>query len=76
MDSKDLTITQAKELGERIRRMLRYVGAVLERMTKRGFEVDDPLFDATNMAYGGLKDMNTLLHYLSLKRGVCFGERE
>jgi len=56
--------------------MLRYVGAVLERMTRQGFERDDPLLDATSQAYGGLKDMNTLLHSLSLKRGVCFGERE
>ena len=47
MDSKDLTTTQAKELGDRIRPMLRYIGAVLERMTKRGFESDDPLVDAT-----------------------------
>jgi len=45
-------------------------------MTKRGFDPTDPLLDATSMAYGGLKDMNTLLRYLSLKRGVCFGDRE
>ena len=76
MDSKDLTTAQAKELGDRVRPMLRYVGAVLERMTRRGFAPDDPLLDAASLAYGGLKDMHTLLHYLSLKRGVCLGERE
>jgi hypothetical protein len=45
-------------------------------MTNRRFEPDDPLRDATSQAYGDLKDMNRLLHYLSLKRGVCMGERE
>jgi hypothetical protein len=53
MDSKDLTTTQAKELGERIRPMLRYVGTDLERMTRRGFAVDDPLLDATSHATAG-----------------------
>ena len=76
MDSKDLTREQAKALGDRIRPMLVYVGAVLERMTRRGFSPDDPLLDATSQAFGGLKDMHTLLHYLSCKGGVCLGDRE
>jgi hypothetical protein len=54
MESKDLTREQAEELGDRIRPMLRYIGAVLERMTTRGFNLDDPLVDATRDAYGGL----------------------
>jgi hypothetical protein len=29
--------------------------------------------NATNGAYGGLKDMHILLHYLSCKSGVCLG---
>jgi len=76
MESKDLTTTQAKTVGDRIRPMLRYIGALRDRMTRRGFELDDLLYQETCEAFDVLHRINVRLHYLSCKSGVCMGERE
>ena len=76
MESKDLTTVQAKVLGDRIRPMLAFIGALRDRMTRRGFELDDLLYQETCEAFDVLHRINVRVHYLSCKSGVGLGDRQ
>jgi hypothetical protein len=63
MDSTDLSKDQIAPMQERIRQALVYVGAMRERMEKRGFDPNDLLYRQTQRSYDALHGLHMALVY-------------
>jgi hypothetical protein len=70
MDSTDLHPEQAERLGGQVRRHLRYLNRLCERMIRLGFPPHDPLYVAGNEARARMQDLLTAAHYASCAHGV------
>jgi len=68
MDSHDLTREQLDDLAEKARRLTGFLHAMKERMERRGFPVDDRLFQQTTAAFEKVHELRMALHYLSCDR--------
>jgi hypothetical protein len=70
MNFRQLRPDQAEALGARIRPMLRYLNHLTERMTRRGFPADDPLYVTATKARAAMQDLHMSAHYASCEHGV------
>jgi hypothetical protein len=70
MNSDDLKTHQAERLRIDIARMLRYLNRLMERMTRLGFPVNDPLYIAAGRARDAMQDLHTAAHYVTCSHGV------
>ena len=70
MESADLTREQVEAVLEHVRRQLRYAGRLRDRMNRRGFPPNDPLYVAATMAFNGLHALSVELHYLACSPGT------
>jgi hypothetical protein len=66
MNSKDLTRNQGLQVFLETREMLHRIYALKKRMDDRGFEADDPLYDATVKAWEAFIVMNKQWQLVSL----------
>ena len=57
-------------------RSLVYLGALIDRMNRRGFSPDDRLFRRALEAFDKVHALNIELHYMSCKAGVGRLERK
>jgi hypothetical protein len=73
MTSTDLTKDQAAAMQERIRQALVYVGAMRERMERRGLSPNDRLYRQTARAFDALHELHMGLHYVGC--GMRTGNR-
>jgi hypothetical protein len=73
MNSTDLSAEQAAAKQERIRQSLIYVGAMRERMDRRGFSPADRLYRHAAKAYDALHERHMGLKYLGC--GLQAGNR-
>ena len=74
MRSTDLTDDQARDLAERLRKMLGYLGRLRKRMEQERFPNDDELYQSAREAYNAMHDLTVKAHYLSCK-GQTGGRR-
>jgi hypothetical protein len=70
MTSDDLTPEQAQILCDAVRRSLRYLGRLQDRMRKAGFPPDDLLLQIVTKAFSVVHHLSIDLHYRSCKSGV------
>lgn len=68
--SKDVSPEHARQVADKVRPMLAYVGALRRRLELNGFPPDDPLFVSTQRAFDALQELHVRLHYLSCTGGV------
>jgi len=61
----ELTHDQAEGLGRRLQPMIGYVVRFRERLQRRGFTIDHPLYVKLRTAELGLLDVSIALHYAS-----------
>ena len=71
MTSNDLTREQVEALLASVRRQLRYLGKLRDRMNQRGFPPNDPLFVATTGAFNAVHALRVELHYLTCPAGTA-----
>ena len=69
MNSKDLTREQLETLAEKTRQMRSYLHTLTQRMERRGFPVDDPLFVQAQAAFDKVQHLWITLHYLECDAG-------
>ncbi len=70
MNADDLTTDQAKEINAALYGSLNYLCRLRERMEKKGFKPDDPLFVLVEKAYDAMRRLTGDLHYRSCSSGV------
>ena len=70
MDSGDLTREQVEKVRDVLTPHVRYLHKLITRMDRRGFPLDDELYQAVLKAYDAMRSVYTTLHYLSCKSGV------
>jgi hypothetical protein len=70
VDSTDLRPKQAERLGAQVRRHLRYLNRLCERMTRLGFPPHDPLYVGAVKARAAMQDLHMAAHYASCAHGV------
>jgi hypothetical protein len=70
VDSSNLTPEQLLKVRASIGRQLRYLNRLLERMTRRGFPGNDPLYQAALRAQAEVQGLYVALHYASCPPGT------
>jgi hypothetical protein len=70
MTSGDLKPHQSEKLRTDVAKMLRYLNRLVERMTRLGFPVNDPLNIAGASARNAMQDLHTAAHYATCPHGV------
>ena len=70
MTSGDLKPHQSEKLRTDVAKMLRYLNRLVERMTRLGFPVNDPLNIAGASARNAMQDLHTAAHYATVPHGV------
>lgn len=70
MTCLDLKPQQAEKLRSDVAKMLRHLNRLVERMTRQGFPVADPLFAAAHRARDSMQDLHTAAHYATVPHGV------
>jgi hypothetical protein len=76
MERDDITAEQARQLHERLYGSLNFLTRLKERMERRGFIPDDPLFLLVADAQDAVFHLRMNLHYLSCRSGVGLPPRE
>ena len=76
MTSRDLSREQAAQIGETVKRHLRYANRLMKRMDQVGFEPTDPLCRAVLEAQAALQAVCVHTHYASCAGGVGRSQRE
>jgi hypothetical protein len=69
--SDDLTRAQAEAMLASVRRQLRYLGKLRDRMNGRGFQPNDPLYLAATGAFNAVHALSVELHYLTCAPGTA-----
>jgi hypothetical protein len=69
--SDDLTRAQADAMLASVRRQLRYLGRLRDRMNERGFPPNDPLHLAVTGAFNAVHALSVELHYLTCAPGTA-----
>ena len=70
MESKSLTDEQIAALKETVRRQLRFLGRVRDRMNHLSFPPSDPLYVLVTQAWNAMQALHVELHYMGCKSGV------
>jgi hypothetical protein len=70
MSSDDLNPKQRERLRADVARMLRYLNRLVERMTRLGFPVKDPVYVAAISARAAIQDLHIAAHYATCTHGV------
>jgi hypothetical protein len=70
MGKDDIQPEHARIIAERLRSLLNYLGRLKQRMERRGFSQDDPLYRTVFGAWQAVYSLTVELHYLSCKSGV------
>jgi hypothetical protein len=70
VDCNDLSPEQILKVRASIRRQLRYLNRLLERMTRRGFPGNDPLYLTALRAQAEVQGLYVALHYASCPKGT------
>jgi hypothetical protein len=63
MTSNDLNSEQAERLRQDVARMLRYLNRLVDRMSRLGFPIEDPVYVAATGARAAMQDLHTAAHY-------------
>ena len=71
MTCDDLTPEQVAALTASVRRQLRYLGKLRDRMNQQGFPPDDPLYVAATGAFNAVHALSVELHYLTCPAGTA-----
>ena len=58
-------------LLDSVRRYLRYLGRLRDRMNQRGFPPGDPVYQAATDAFHAVHTLSVELHYLACKLGTA-----
>jgi hypothetical protein len=70
MDESDITHEQARQLHERLYASLNFLTRLRERMERRGFLPDDPLYALVAESQDAVFRLRMHLHYLACASGV------
>ena len=76
MQSKQLTLAQARRIHEALFPGVNYLVRMRNRMDKVGFHPDDPLFQRVCKAYNASWELSNEMHRLSCKSGMGLLARE
>jgi hypothetical protein len=76
LDSSNLTHQQCRRMFDSLYPLANYIARLHQRMEKRGFPGDDPLYLKARAAYESLLTLRVELHYRSCQSGVYRGERD
>ena len=67
----DLTREQVEALLASVRRQIRYLGRLRDRMNQRGFPPDDPLYVAATGAFNAVHALSVEVHCLTCPAGTA-----
>ena len=70
MTCDDLTPDQVAALTASVRRQIRYLGRLRDRMNARGFAPDDRLYRVAEDAFNAVHALGVELHYLTCPAGT------
>jgi hypothetical protein len=76
MGSNDITTKQARQIYESLYPLANYLVRLVNRMERRGFLPNDPLYMKARDAHNETNSLRVELHYMSCKSGVGRPPRE